>query len=954
MAEVDEKPAGADPAARRQRASSSDGLAETAAVETGTAVTLPAAGADRPIPRGEAIGRYVVLEMIGSGAMGVVYAAYDRDLDRRIALKLVRDPDRSSARRRLLREAKALAQLSHPQVVAVFDVGTYRDQVFLAMELVSGQNLRSWLADRPRSEREIVDVYRRAGEGLAAAHAAGVVHRDFKPDNVLIDDRGRVRVADFGIALIEWDDADAGEDTVAEGDGDRPAGAEEPVRLTATGAVVGTPAYMAPEQRSGCLPVDARSDQFAFAVSLHEALCGERPFEIESSAGAGPLADISPLANELEARARLAVEPPAAEAARRLPARLRRVLRRALATDPDQRYPSMDALLADLGRDPTARRRVALAAGGAALLAAGALALASGLDPDEATPCRSAGDQLAGVWDGARRQKLQSAFRASRSPVAENSRARVEAAFDGFASGWVAMRREACEATHVRGDQPEDLLDKRIECLDQRRTEVRALVDLLSSAEADAAAVENSIQAVQSLPPLAGCADRAALSEDVPPPVDPARRTRLAGLRERLAQIQALVITGKYEKSLAPTRQLATDAAALGYRPFEAEVLGNLSDVQRYLGDVAGAEESLYRAVSAGQAGRAPRLTAERWIELAWLVGVQDQRRAEGHRLARLARGAVDRVGPDDDLESKLEGLIGTLYLDDHKFREARPHLERSLALSEKVNGADGFFVAEPIQTLAILAEQEQKYDESLRLHRRARALVEKALGPEHPTSIALLTGESSALSGAGRHDEALALNRRGVALAEKALGPFTEIAATFHNNSGYVLKDNGRDEEALVELERALVIYERLYGPDHAHQAGVHLNMGTALYNLKRHREAISRYEKAVAIFEKSGGPDHPDVALTLASMGEVFLADGKPARAVAPLERAVAIYERAEAPAGQIGGAHYFLGQALWKTRRDRAAARRHFAAALERFEEAGEEQGAAEVTEWLARTR
>ena len=942
MAEVKDKGAGA--AAAAQRAGPSDGLAQTGAVAAGDAVTLPAAPGEGWIQRGESIGRYVVLEPIGAGAMGVVYAAYDQDLDRKVALKLVRDPDRSSAHRRLMREAKALAQLSHPQVVAVFDVGTYRDQVFLAMELVTGETLRSWLADRARSSPEIVEVFRRAGEGLAAAHAAGVVHRDFKPDNVLIDDGGRVRVADFGIALFESGD---------EADADDGGGAttDQPERLTATGAVLGTPAYMAPEQRSGGLPIDARADQFAFAVSLHEALCGARPFAVETSAGEAPLAEASPLADELAMRARAAVEPPAADPARRLPRRIRRVLRRALATDPGRRYPSMDALLADLGRGP-ARRRIALA-GGAAVVAAAAIAFAIAGDREEEL-CRSARDQLAGVWDGARKESLQSAFRASRSPLAESSLARVDKAIDVWADDWAAMRTDACEATHVRGDQPEQLLDRRIACLDQRRTEMRALVELLSSAGADAAAVERSILAVQSLPSLSGCADRAALNMEVPPPGDPERKARVDAQRERLAHVKALIKTGKYDEALAPARQLAADAGALGYRPFEAEVLGHLAEIERHLGNVSAAEDALYRAVTAGQAGRASRVTAERWIELAWLVGVQDARRPEGHRLARLARAAVDRVGRDDALESQVESLIGNLYLDDHKLTEARPHLQRAVALSEKAYGVDGFYVAESVQLLAILAEKEQKYEESIRLHRRVRSVAEKALGPEHPDVLAILTGEGSALHAAGHHEQALALNRHGVALAEKALGPHSEIAATLLSNNGYVLTDLGRHAEGLAELERALAIYQRLYGPDHAHQAGVYLNMGTALTELKRYRDAIALYERAAAIFEKTAGPDHPQLALTLAAIGQVHLATGKPASAIAPLDRAAAIHGRAEAPLPEVAGVRYLLAQALWKSGRDRPRARRLFAAALAAFKETGETDAAAEVSGWLARIR
>jgi serine/threonine protein kinase len=270
--------------------------------------------------------------------MGAVYAAHDPELERTVALKVLHvgpSRDEGALRTRLKREAQALARLSHPNVVSVYDVGTWRQGVFIAMELVEGATLRAWL-QRPHDWRTIVDVFVSAGRGLEAAHRAGLVHRDFKPDNVLIGaeadsghaglDTGRVRVTDFGLARI------AGLQESAAGQTDGPLD----LSITRTGTLLGTPAYMSPEQMFG-RATDARTDIFSFCVSLYEALYGERPFAGENLA--------SLRAAIVAQRVR---EPPRG---RKVPGWLRRVLLRGLSATPDARVASMPALLAALTRD---------------------------------------------------------------------------------------------------------------------------------------------------------------------------------------------------------------------------------------------------------------------------------------------------------------------------------------------------------------------------------------------------------------------------------------------------------------------------------------------------------------------------------------------------------------------------------------------------------------------------
>ncbi|HEY8377881.1 MAG TPA: serine/threonine-protein kinase, partial [Nannocystis sp.] len=374
------------------------------------------------------IGRFVVLERLGAGGMGVVYAAYDPQLDRKVAVKLLlpslSGSDREDvARARLLREAQALARLSHPNVVAVYDVGTHAGQVFIAMEFIAGESLTSWLKAEPRSVREVLAVFQDAGRGLAAAHRAGLVHGDFKPDNVLVDRAGRVRVVDFGLAFAQ-------EETRTE--------EESPGALRSTlelsqlparpGMLVGTPAYMAPEQFHG-EPGSARSDQFSFCVSLYEGLYGHRPFAGDDVATLKRAVCLGAVPDEPRDR--------------RLPPWLRRVLLRGLHWDAAQRFSDMDQLLAALARDPGRRWRRAGLTALAVLTLAGAAwgyrwAILREYEQRQGL-CAAAAENLAGIWDHDRKDMVQKSFMATGVAYAADTWARVAARLDAHTAAWVRM-----------------------------------------------------------------------------------------------------------------------------------------------------------------------------------------------------------------------------------------------------------------------------------------------------------------------------------------------------------------------------------------------------------------------------------------------------------------------------------------------------------------------------------
>ena len=300
------------------------------------------------------VGRYRLDALIGAGAMGSVYVATDAQLGREIAIKIVRANAKISSAR-MSREARAMAQVKHPNVVTVFDAGDFDGGVFIVMELVTGETLSDWL-DKPRDWREVVRVFEAAGRGLAAAHAAGIVHRDFKPPNVLVDRTGRVAVTDFGLAFAPPSAT--------------PQGLTADLAVTSTGAMLGTPLYMSPEAHLGA-KVDPRADQFSFAVALYHALYGETPFARESIGGLRHAV----LAGDIAAR----------PANTQVPTAVDRVVRRALATDPEARYPTMDPLLDELARAVRPRRfaRIAIAGAGIAIAAVAAtLLVSSSRSPD--------------------------------------------------------------------------------------------------------------------------------------------------------------------------------------------------------------------------------------------------------------------------------------------------------------------------------------------------------------------------------------------------------------------------------------------------------------------------------------------------------------------------------------------------------------------------------------------
>jgi eukaryotic-like serine/threonine-protein kinase len=764
--------------------------------------------ADHGLAPGATVGRYVILNLVGRGGMGEVYAAYDPQLDRKIALKLLHDKAARgaaarTARERLLREAKAIARLSHPNVVVVHDAGAIDDsvhghRVFLAMEFIEGDTLAAWLAATPRDWREIRDVFAAAGEGLAAAHEAGLVHRDFKPQNVMVTGDGGVRVMDFGLASDSsvTDEAGAAPLELA-GDGAAPT--SHTVALTRTGVLLGTPLYMAPEQFLA-RPTDARTDQFSFCVALYEALYGVRPFPSESFS--------TLLDSVVSGRIR---EP---DQKTRAPSFLRKLLLRGLSNDPAARYPSMRALLEGLRHDPIRRRRsLAMSAAVALIVAIAAIGMQR-ISTRGQRMCEGSAEKLAGIWEvgghGVRREAIHRAFSGTGRAFAEETWAHVSSLLDDYSRRWTGMYTDTCQATHVRGDQSAEVLDLRMTCLEGPRGALKALTDVFS--RSDAAVLVQAVNAAQALPPLDRCADIPALRTAVPPPGDAATRARVATLGGDLAEVKALTDTGQWPAARRKVGPLVEAARAVGYEPLLAETLEMQGWLDLYTGNAQSATQEMEEAVWVALAAHRDDIAAECAATCMSTTGYYLGRREEGERWEKVAAALLRRLGPGH------ERSAAWFYQDRSNLRERAGDNQ------------------------AALSDCEQ-----------ALALKQKVLAPNHPDIALSLIAIATANNDLGNHAAALAAADRAVEIFRAAYGSGSPQLAIALGNRGESYELLGRYPEAERDLRKTVELSGQWVGPDHPWTAYPLTALGTTLLLEHRVHEATPVLERALRIREHS-----------------------------------------------------------------------------------------------------
>ena len=861
--------------------------------------------------RGDAIGRYLVLSQVGVGGMGVVYAAYDPELDRKVAVKLLRKLRLSQevARARLIREAQALARLTHPNVVTVYDAGAWQDQVFLAMEFVEGGTVAAWQL-QPRPWRDVLDVYRSAGRGLEAAHARGLVHRDFKPDNVLMGSDGRVLVTDFGLARpLGYDEATAGSP------GRSP---PSPPVLTATGAVVGTPGYMAPEQNRG-QPADARSDQYSFCVSLYEGLHGTRP--------SGP--------------------PPAER--REVPAWLEQILARGLAEDPAARYPSMTALLDALASDPRAARRRRLAVAGialtvAALLTTSAVLGAALVHKKERSLCKGDEQKLVGIWDPPRKQALRATLFSDGQPFPAERWRSVEAALDHYTRDWIDMRTATCEATRVTGEQSEALMELRMSCLDHRLDEVRALTSLLA-----APTVEHidATRAAYKLSPLGECADADALEAKVPLPREASARAEVERLRGQIAAAKALHSVGRYREQAERASAIVSAAKKLSYRPLEAEALLLQGTAFASNSEFARAADTLREAGWAAEEGHDFKLAVRARAELVWALHQLGQP-ALGAEYAHDGRAMLAGLGGDAELEAELADALSMVLddqgQDDESMKLAQTVLEKRLALL----GPDHPQTAIAMVNVAVGFSQWNRPADALPLYQRALAIYERTFGIHHPLYAHTLFNIADAEMNLGRYHDAREHAERALALVDAELGDNHALIASAEHVLGLVADLEGKHAEAEAHQERALALTEKFRGPNNSFVARYATSLGLAVDAEGQHQRALALFRRARSIYQGAG--NEVMAARSSSNIGHVQLEEGARVEAEKSLQQALRVQEAKDKSAEDLSYTRFQLAQALWP--RDRASSLRLARSALEGFSGPARADQRDEVARWLAK--
>ena len=814
------------------------------------------------------IGRYRIAGRIGAGGMGQVYRGHDPRLGRPVAIKVLGGPRARAAqtfdRDTLLAEARAMAAISHPNVVEVYEVGFESEQVFIAMELVDGSTLEHWVADEHPGWVKAVRAYVQAGEGLRAAHEAGLVHRDFKPSNALMGRDGRVRVLDFGLAT---ESADA--------NGDR---------------IVGTPAYMAPEVLRG-RPASPRSDQFSFCVSVWEALFGGRPFAAHTVVG---------MRRAVEAR-RL-VRPSRTS----VPSTIVDALMRGLDPDPERRWPSLEPLLAELDKQVKPRgplRAVAFATGWVGWkVAAGAIVVALFPALGDADPCKALHIRWEDDWSEQRRAGLRSAFEARERGEAW---ADFDEAVDAQLGGLSDAYAQVCERRRV--DEETITLDSELACLRRRYVSLERLLD--AALDADAAQLVRIEAAVHH------AASQGPCSEGGPVQILPPRLvTAVAEADAQLAEVDVLRTADRYDEAAKILTDLAEQAQQLRYEPLQARVASMRADVAVVRGDLAVAEESLVTTYQLAVGLSDHRMAMTSSARLTQLVGIELSRPVEALEWARHSEAAAERLGVADP-QAHLARVLGQVHFNAGQHAQAAAQFEKAVSSMDDDGERSTPERIEDLRKLAAVHLHLEHSERARTLFAEALDLSESEHGPrshnvaalaynlglatldpvervalfqraadiygdlwdDHPDLVDALYRWGQALAVVGRPEDAESKMRSGIAMLARGIGDDHPYVLDCRTSLVALLLDQGRYDEAFELAVSVHADAQAKMGDAHPVTAGARELVGAALDGLGDAEAARVAYEDAARMARESPEPDLRMVLRTAAALAEFRARNGE-----------------------------------------------------------------------------
>jgi tetratricopeptide (TPR) repeat protein len=792
---------------------------------------------------GGQLARYVLLARIGVGGMGVVYSAYDPELDRRVALKLLR---RARPGDELRDEARAIAKLSHPNVVAVHDVGRVDGIAFVAMEYVAGVTLREWLAES-RSPAAILDAFVQAGRGLAAAHAVGLVHRDVKPSNIMIDRDGRARVLDFGLALD------------GHGQGDR----------------AGTPGYMAPEQTRGEL-VDARADQFSLCVALWEALAGVRPKPDETAT----------LAHVTE--------------------RVTRALRRGLASQRAARFPTLDDLLAELVPPP--RRRTPWIVASVVALAALGGTTAFAITRARAAPtCSRAGDAIDRAWSMPQHDAVRASFAATKLSYAVTAANGAIAQLDDWTARWRHGAEASCKATSIDGVQPAALHALRQSCLDALLEQLRPVTALVTAA--DPTIVSRVDTLVGGLPAPERCAEVTLLS--ALPPLPPAERDRsdVAAVRARIADLEAALLIGRANQVAEEVAALQTRADATHYDPLRARVtflVGRLDAARSHNAD---ATMHLHAAARLATASRDLELLAAIWIELTKDLANDLRTTDEAEIFDGYVEALIPQLPDRATLEQQLEQARCNRNGSATNAAYLAKHCETAIALAEHASLPKlviaartrlGHFQRMMGQNDRAIATLAQAVDEAVRV-----------FGLGHPDTAIAHYALGIAQIADKHYDAGIEHLQQSLAIRQGAFPEGSIQIAESLQGIGDAYGTMGKSAESVKYLDEALAMLDLVHEADSAQAKDTQILLGLSLEDLHRDDDALTHYLRAADIADRSLEHGEAAVAMALRLAAKVEVDRDHLPTALEYLERALRAVERGHAGLVDLGQTQYDISQ-------------------------------------------